>query len=64
MLNWTVYVQRHAIAAAIYLKRIEESDVAMLNRASSISSASWVRDLMIIGLNWLCRNTDLGTVVK
>ena len=32
---------------------------AMLDRASSISSASWVRGLMIIGLNWLCRNTNL-----
>ena len=32
---------------------------ATLDRASSISSASWVRGLMIIGLNWLCRNTNL-----
>ena len=32
---------------------------ATLDRASSISSASWVRGLMIIGLNWLCSNTNL-----
>ena len=32
---------------------------ATLDRASSISSASWVRGLMIIGLNWLYRNANL-----
>ena len=32
---------------------------ATLDRASSISSASWIRGLMIIGLNWLCCNTNL-----
>ena len=32
---------------------------AMLDRAFSISSESRIRGLMIIGLNWLCGNTNL-----
>ena len=35
---------------------------ATLDRASFISSASWVRGLIIIGLNWLFGNSKLAII--